>query len=108
MSKAKMFIQFQLVVITSAPSRRKRNRGRRLIKKASCTAALAFFRGQSAGREGKIKSVSRGAIRTRKTVIMLDATRRGVEVIIATTWSCTKSFWFLRPMDELLSFSSCE
>lgn len=25
---------------------------------------------------------------------------------IAFTWSCTKSFWFLRPTDELLSFKS--
>ena len=103
-----MFIQFQLVVMISAPSRRNRNRGRRLMKKASFTAALAFLRGQSAERDGKMKSVSRGAVRTKKMVIMLDAIMRGVEVIIATTWSCTKSFWFLRPMDELLSFSSCE
>lgn len=27
---------------------------------------------------------------------------------IASTWICTKSFWFLRPMDELLSFKSFE
>lgn len=27
-------------------------------------------------------------------------------VYIAATWICTKSFWFLRPMDELLSFRS--
>lgn len=25
---------------------------------------------------------------------------------IAATWICTKSFWFLRPTDELLSFRS--
>lgn len=25
---------------------------------------------------------------------------------IAFTWICTKSFWFLRPTDELLSFKS--
>lgn len=25
---------------------------------------------------------------------------------IASTWICTKSFWFLRPTDELLSFGS--
>lgn len=30
---------------------------------------------------------------------------RGVGCI-ATTWICTKSFWFLRPTDELLSFRS--
>ena len=27
---------------------------------------------------------------------------------IAATWICTKSFWFLRPTDELLSFRSGE
>lgn len=27
-------------------------------------------------------------------------------VCIAATWICTKSFWFLRPTDELLSFRS--
>ena len=27
-------------------------------------------------------------------------------VCIAATWICTKSFWFLRPADELLSFRS--
>lgn len=25
---------------------------------------------------------------------------------IASTWICTKSFWLLRPADELLSFRS--
>lgn len=39
---------------------------------------------------------------------MLDAIIIGVSNIVATTWICTKSFWFLRPMDELLSFNSCE
>lgn len=28
------------------------------------------------------------------------------EWVIASTWICTKSFWFLRPTDELLSFKS--
>lgn len=28
------------------------------------------------------------------------------EGCIAATWICTKSFWFLRPTDELLSFRS--
>lgn len=25
---------------------------------------------------------------------------------IASTWTCTKSFWFLKPTDELLSYRS--
>lgn len=38
-------------------------------------------------------------------IIRLEVIIRGVECI-AFAWSCTKSFWFLRPMDELLSFKS--
>ena len=30
-----------------------------------------------------------------------------VIMCIASTWICTKSYWFLRPGDELLSFRSC-
>lgn len=36
----------------------------------------------------------------RQDVIMAE------EGCIAATWICTKSFWFLRPTDELLSFRS--
>lgn len=28
------------------------------------------------------------------------------EKAYTTAWICTKSFWFLRPMDKLLSYSS--
>lgn len=38
-------------------------------------------------------------------ITRLDVIIREV-VCIAATWICTKSFWFLRPMDELLSFRS--
>lgn len=46
-----------------------------------------------------------GYARTAKIIIKLDviASEAGC---IATTWICTKSFWFLRPTDELLSFRS--
>ena len=43
-----MFIQFQLVMIVSAPSLRKRKRGRRLTKKANFTAVLTWERAQLA------------------------------------------------------------
>lgn len=42
-----MFIQFQLVMIVSMPSLRNSERGRRLIKKASLTAALTCDRAQA-------------------------------------------------------------
>lgn len=42
-----MFIQVQLVIIVSAPSSRNRNRGRRLMKKASLTAVLTLVMAQS-------------------------------------------------------------
>lgn len=38
-------------------------------------------------------------------IIKLEVITRAV-VCIAATWICTKSFWFLRPTDELLSFRS--
>lgn len=46
-----------------------------------------------------------GKVRIKKMRIKLEVMRRGV-VYIAATWICTKSFWFLRPTDELLSFRS--
>ncbi len=41
-----MFIQFQLVTIVSTPSFRKRNKGRRLTKKASFTDVFTWVRAQ--------------------------------------------------------------
>lgn len=38
-------------------------------------------------------------------IIKLEVIAREVGCI-AATWICTKSFWFLRPMDKLLSFRS--
>lgn len=40
-----------------------------------------------------------------RVMIRVDVMNKGVECI-AFTWICTKSFRFLRPMDELLSFKS--
>lgn len=49
--------------------------------------------------------VKRGYERSPKIMIRLDVIM--IEVgCIAATWICTKSFWFLRPTDELLSFRS--
>ena len=41
-----MFIQVQLVMMVSAPSFRKRQRGKRLTKKASLTAVFTWVRAQ--------------------------------------------------------------
>lgn len=39
-------------------------------------------------------------------VVYLGNERKSGAGFIAATWICTKSFWFLRPGDELLSFRS--
>lgn len=54
MSKVRVFIQDQLVIIVSAPSFKKRKRGRRLTKNAHLTAVLTWVRAQSGpGVEGE-------------------------------------------------------
>ncbi len=100
-----MFIQFQLVIIVSAPSLRKRNSGRRLTKKASFTAVLTWVSAQFGSWGCGERVVSTGYARSVKIMIRLEVIIRDV-VCIAATWICTKSFWFLRPTDELLSFRS--
>ena len=104
-SKVKVFIQVQVVVIASAPSFRNRERGSRLTKKASLTAVFTWCRAQVGGFGWGEKVVSAGYKRRRKIRVRQDDIIRGVGCI-AATWSCTKSFWFLRPTDELLSFRS--
>lgn len=47
MSKVRVFIQFQLVMMASAPSFINKKRGRRLTKNASLTAVLTCVRAQS-------------------------------------------------------------
>ena len=92
-----MFIQVQLVTIVSVPWSRKINSGIRLTKKASMTAVFTWAVAQSAGTGRGFKVVRMGRIRS---VI----TRRREDVIIdigiANTWICTKSFWFLKPVDN--------
>lgn len=50
MSKVWVFIQFQLVIIASAPSFINRKRGSRLTKNASFTAVFTCTRAQSEAR----------------------------------------------------------
>lgn len=98
-----MFIQLQVVITFSMPWSRKMISGIMLIKNAMHTAVLTCFRAQSWSSGFGLRVIMRGQTRIVRV-------RRRVEVIIiftiAATWSCTKSFWFLRPMDELLSFRS--
>ena len=49
--------------------------------------------------------VRTGYARSEKIIIRLEVIMSEVGCI-AATWICTKSFWFLRPTDELLSFRS--
>lgn len=104
-SKVRVFIQFQLVMIVSAPSLRKRNNGRRLTKKASLTAVLTWVSAQLGSWGCGERVVSTGYARSVKIMTRLEVIISDV-VCIAATWICTKSFWFLRPTDELLSFRS--
>lgn len=100
-----MLVQFQLVTIASAPSFKNRNRGSRLTKKASFTAVFTLRSAQSFFRGLGLSVVRTGYESRKKTRIRLDDIISEVGSI-ATTWICTKSFWFLRPTDELLSFRS--
>lgn len=106
-SNVRVFIQFQLVIIASAPWFRKRQRGSRLIKKAILTAVLTCSRAQLLACGLGFSVVSTGNVRRAKIIIKLEVIM--IEVgCIAATWICTKSFWFLRPTDELLSFRSSD
>lgn len=105
MSKVLVFIHAQLVMIVSAPSLRNRNKGRRLTKKANFTAALTCRRDQVGFLGFGVRVVKTGSKRMVKISRRLDVIINDVG-LIATTWICTKSFWFLRPTDELLSFRS--
>lgn len=92
-------------MIVSAPSLRNSDRGSRLTKKASFTAVFTLERAQSFSWGSGVRVVRTGYRRRIKMMIRLDVIIIGVWCI-AATWICTKSFWFLRPTDELLSFRS--
>ena len=77
------------------------------MKKASFTAVFTWRRIQGSFRGCVVGIVSRGYSSIIKIRIRDEAIIRGVGCI-ATTWICTKSLWFLRPTDELLSFRSSD
>ena len=101
----RVFIHCQLVTIVSAPSSKKIKRGSRLTKNAVFTAVLTCVRAQPSGRGEGLRVVISGKMRSARVSRRLEV-RAKVVGYIATTWICTKSFWFLRPTDELLSFRS--
>lgn len=100
-----MFIQHQVVVMISAPWLRKRARGRRLTKNAIFTAVFTWPSAHPCSRGVGLIVVMVGYTSRAKIMIRLEAII-SAEGCIAATWICTKSFWFLRPTDELLSFRS--
>lgn len=101
-----VFIHDQLVIMVSAPSDMKMDRGRRLIKNASFTAVFTWRRAQFGGLGWGERVERRGYKRSIKMMSKLEVIVISVGWCIAATWICTKSFWFLRPMDGLLSFRS--
>ena len=101
-----------------SPEARKEARGIRLTRKAVRTAFRArSVKEKPLGAWGrrviKIGERRRRKIRTRqddemgaRSLLKAANSRRGLGKFTASTWICTKSFWFLRPMDRLLSFRS--
>lgn len=80
-------------------------RGMRLRRKVIKTVVLirpAISRGDRCERDIRANTGD-----TSSTRIIRSKVDSGVSICgIAATWICTKSFWFLRPTDELLSFRS--
>lgn len=80
-------------------------RGTRLIRKVIKTVVLirpAISKGERVVRDNRARTGDANSTR-----IIRSKEDMGVMISgIAATWICTKSFWFLRPTDELLSFRS--
>lgn len=87
----------------SVPWLRKIIRGIRLIKNAVATAVLTCVEAQLGLRGFGCRAVNSGNIRVTSISMRVEDITK---FVIAATWICTKSFWFLRPTDELLSFRS--
>lgn len=100
-----VFIQVILVIIVSAPSFKNKKRGSRLTRNANLTAVLTCSTAQPGPRGLGARVVSTGKSSREKIIIRLVAIANEGENI-AATWICTKSLWFLRPVDKLLSYRS--
>lgn len=75
------------------------------MKNAVLTAVLTCVRAHSGFWGFGFNVVNKGNTRVARTKMSEDDIVRAVR-LIASAWICTKSFWFLRPTDELLSFKS--
>lgn len=73
------------------------------MKNAMLTAVLTCVAAHSGFWGVGFKVVKRGNTSVTMTKIREDDIIK-VAKVIASAWICTKSFWFLRPTDELLSF----
>lgn len=71
-SKVRVFIQFHEVMIASAPSFKKRNRGIRLTKKAKATAVLTWETAQPGFRGRGSNVVKMGYASSKKIMTKLD------------------------------------
>lgn len=104
-SKVDVFIHDQVVIMVSTPSLRNKKRGRRLIIKAILIEVFTDVEYWGGCCVVGVRVEIRGRVSKIKMIKRLEDINKEVECI-AAAWICTKSFWFLRPMDELLSFSS--
>lgn len=93
-----VFIQDQFVIIVSVPSLRKRNRGIRLTKNAVFTAVLMWAELDLGGVSFVESVVRTGVSRSASRSIREEPAVNGAACIVFT-WTCTKSFWRLRPAD---------
>lgn len=91
MSKVRVFIHCQVVIIVSVPSFIKINSASRLIKKAVLTAVFTCVSAQSRLRGLKERVKTRGMARRTNVRARLEERARVVKSI-APTWSCTKNF----------------
>lgn len=97
-SKVDVFIQDQVVIIVSNPSLINKINGNRLIMNDILTEFLTQVEDQLEGCGFVVIVEIKGMIRKVKIIRRLEDIIKEVECI-TTAWICTKSFWFLRPMD---------
>lgn len=105
MGKVRVFIHWTSEITSWAPVYRKIERGNKLLMNAIFIALLyrpvSGFMPKRAAQRGPDAGEISAMMVTRRPVGITAAA-----CIIASTWICAKSFWFLRPGDELLSFRS--
>ena len=67
--------------------------------KASFTAVFTWVMAQELLLGAGFRVPSRG-ISNSVSVVIREEENKYTEGLIAATWSCTKSFWFLKPVDN--------